>query len=98
MLTVSQGTLAALRLLDQSGRTMHGNRLLDRAYGPHARTLRAKCAELVTGTPVSKSAKIVQWGEWRRLMLAQLEITGEAIVVEDHEFERVARELLAGCQ
>lgn len=75
-------------------RRFKSSRLLDTCYGPQSKPLRGAVAAVLLDRKVTCSDKIVQWGNFRKLLLEAVGATGECIAGEDHDFEEKAAALL----
>lgn len=71
-----------------------GQRLLDACYGPQAKPLRTSVLAILFDRKVTGSDKQVQWGNFRKIMLNTLDVTGNCIANEDASFEEKAKEIL----
>lgn len=74
----------------QASRNRPAQRLLDVAYGPGARALRAQCAGILLGRKVPASAKEVQWHNFRALLFAEAGVVGSCQAEENARLEELA--------
>ncbi len=75
----------------------HSMRLLDFLYGPRMAQVRAMAASMILEKKLSKSAKEVQWGNFRAMLMsvAGVDTAGKCIAQYESEFHAAVDQFFA---